>query len=182
MDGVTAFGTWLKQQRRALDLRQEELADLVGCSLITIQKVEAGERRPSRQIAELLADQLQVPPDERAAFIKFARQPLSAAMQALHNNSIGRAPWRRLYSHLTNLPVEPAPLIGRQQEVREITELLQRATVRLVTLVGLPGVGKTSLSIEVATGLLDKAQPGLQGANSKDKSARKSALPRRRAL
>ena len=44
MGDTTVFGVWLKSRRKALDLRQEDLAELVGCAMMTIQKIEAGER------------------------------------------------------------------------------------------------------------------------------------------
>ena len=56
------FGGWLKTQRLALDLSQEALARRVGCSRDLIGKIEAGVRRPSRQVAELLAEALNVAP------------------------------------------------------------------------------------------------------------------------
>ncbi|HEU5103414.1 MAG TPA: helix-turn-helix transcriptional regulator [Roseiflexaceae bacterium] len=64
MDLETSFGRWLRQRRRALDLTQDDLARQVGCAIITIQKLEADERRPSRQLAERLADQLMVAVDD----------------------------------------------------------------------------------------------------------------------
>jgi transcriptional regulator with XRE-family HTH domain len=67
------FGQWLRQRRRSLDLTQTELARLVGCSTVNIRKLEIGERRPSRQMAGLLADQLGIADEERAAFVRFAR-------------------------------------------------------------------------------------------------------------
>jgi transcriptional regulator with XRE-family HTH domain len=67
------FGQWLRQRRRSLDLTQTELASLVGCSTVNIRKLEVGERRPSRQMAGLLADKLGIADDERAAFVRFAR-------------------------------------------------------------------------------------------------------------
>jgi transcriptional regulator with XRE-family HTH domain len=56
-----SFGNWIKRRRKALDLSQQDLAERVGCSVSAIFKIESDERRPSRQIAELLAEQLQIP-------------------------------------------------------------------------------------------------------------------------
>ena len=47
MDEIISFGTWLKHQRKARDLTQEELARRIGCATVTLQKIELGERRPS---------------------------------------------------------------------------------------------------------------------------------------
>ena len=49
------FELWLKRKRRALDLTQEELAQQIGCALVTLRKIESGERRPSKPILERLA-------------------------------------------------------------------------------------------------------------------------------
>jgi WD40 repeat protein/transcriptional regulator with XRE-family HTH domain len=73
MDAERSFGGWLRQRRRALDLTQEELAQQVGCSAITLRKLEAESRRPSKQVAERLADVLKVPAKDRPAFLRFAR-------------------------------------------------------------------------------------------------------------
>ncbi|MCL4298038.1 MAG: helix-turn-helix domain-containing protein [Anaerolineae bacterium] len=77
MDGPTdSFGEWLKQQRKALDLTQKDLAERVGYSLVVIQQLEQGRRRPSKEITERLAVALKIPEEELAAFIKFAHQGL----------------------------------------------------------------------------------------------------------
>ena len=73
----TPFGIWLRQRRKALDLTQEQLAAAIDVSLPTIVKIEAGQRRPSRQVSELLARCLEVPPEEQAAFMRLARTPPS---------------------------------------------------------------------------------------------------------
>src|SRR4051812_28422784 len=70
---VASFGRLLKDRRRMLDLTQESLARQVGCAVVTIKKIEADTLRPSRQIAELLAEALQIPIDERAGFVRLAR-------------------------------------------------------------------------------------------------------------
>jgi len=77
MDNTASFGYWLRRRRRALDLTQEALAHLVGCAVVTISKFERDELRPSRQIAQRLAECLAIASEERAAFIKTARAELS---------------------------------------------------------------------------------------------------------
>ena len=63
MEAEVSFGAWVTRQRKALDLTREQLAERVGCSVSGLRKIESDERRPSRQMAKLLADCLQVPPD-----------------------------------------------------------------------------------------------------------------------
>lgn len=67
------FGTWLRTQRRRSHLTQVELAQRIHCATVTLRKIEAGERHPSRQLADLLAQQLNVVPQSYAAFLEFAR-------------------------------------------------------------------------------------------------------------
>lgn len=50
----------------------------------------------------------------------------------------------------TNVPATPKQLIGRDDDVNGATEMLLRDSVRLVTLTGTGGTGKTRLAIEVA--------------------------------
>src|SRR5215510_9249196 len=73
IESTSSFGYWIRRQRKALDLTQQALADKVGCSVAAIKKIEQDERRPSRQIAELLADVLGVPPSQREIFLEVAR-------------------------------------------------------------------------------------------------------------
>src|SRR5919202_4508779 len=77
MEQTSSFGYWLRRRRKALDLTQEELARRVGCSGGMIRRLEADERRPSREMAERIADILELPPEERAAFLKVARAELA---------------------------------------------------------------------------------------------------------
>ena len=78
IDRTTSFGYWLRRRRKALDLTQEDLAQQVGYALDTIKKIETDMRRPSKQLAERLADVLQIGLDERIAFLKAARAELVA--------------------------------------------------------------------------------------------------------
>src|SRR4029453_15040446 len=77
MSDIISLGLWLKPRRKALDLTQDTLAALVGCSKDLIVKIEGDTRRPSREIAALLATQLQLAPEERADFIRCARAEIA---------------------------------------------------------------------------------------------------------
>src|SRR5579863_377128 len=59
------------------------------------------------------------------------------------------------HGNQTSLPVPPTPLIGREQAVKDALQLLRRAEVRLLTFVGTAGIGKTRLSLQVATMLAE---------------------------
>ncbi|MEP7188753.1 MAG: protein kinase, partial [Roseiflexaceae bacterium] len=73
MEASVSFGRRLKDLRRERDLTQDELARQVGCALITIKKIEAEERRPSRQIVERMLRILAIPPEDQVAFLHLAR-------------------------------------------------------------------------------------------------------------
>ena len=51
---------------------------------------------------------------------------------------------------LTNLPVRRVPLIGRDQDLAAVRQLILGAEAPLVTLTGAGGSGKTSLALDVA--------------------------------
>jgi predicted ATPase/transcriptional regulator with XRE-family HTH domain len=141
-----SFGYWLRLKRKALDLTREGLAQRVGCSAGTIQKLEEEERRPSAQMAERLAEIFNLPRNEQPAFVRFARGELQAGITSEEDS-----PWNssvKLSS--SHLPTMVTSLIGREKEIAEVHNYLLMPDVRLVTLVGPPGIGKTRLSIESA--------------------------------
>src|SRR5215216_3312783 len=151
MDEDVSFGRWLRRRRRAFDLTQHELAQRVGCAEGTIRKLEADDMRPSKQIAERLAGQLGVPATERAAFVSFARsQSQPAAFSVPAGDQLARSPASESAAAPApaprhSLPTPPTPLIGRAADVAAVRNRLLNTDVRLVSLLGPPGVGKTRL-------------------------------------
>ena len=155
-DTAVSFGDWLRRRRRALDLTQGELAREVGCSLGAIRKLEADERRPSPPMAARLAQVLRIPVADRDAFLRVARaevaldrlgEPSSADAQAAGPQRGG-------------LPVFLTPLIGREGEVELVRRRLRGDDVRLVTLTGPGGTGKTRLAVAVAAAMQDDFADG----------------------
>lgn len=151
------FGNWIKQRRKALDLTQADLARLVGCSPDAIYRIEAGTRRPSKQIADRLARELDVPGSQVGYFLRRARAALPS--DAEETNDFDAVPARAVHS--AGLLAYRAPLIGREQELDDLRELLLRDSVRLITLLGPAGVGKTRLSLELATTTVDDFDDGI---------------------
>jgi predicted ATPase/DNA-binding XRE family transcriptional regulator len=159
------FGRQMKQRRRDLDLTQEALAEQVGCSVDTIRKLEAGGLRPSRQLAALLATHLAIPPDEQPTWIARAR---SGAERDVRGNGGDEAPAATpapAPASAHNFPTFLTPLIGRQDELAACRELIQQREVRLLTLTGTGGTGKTRLAVEVATGLTAAFRDGVYFVN-----------------
>lgn len=156
--GEGNISVWIKHRRHALDLTQEDLAECVGCSTVTVQKIEAGERRPSKQIAQRLAECLQVPGEEREAFIRSARGEHEADRSSPGGPGPEYAGRRPIPN---NLPLALTSLIGRETTLAEVRSYLLRDDVRLVTLTGPPGIGKTRLALQVGADLLNHFKEGV---------------------
>jgi predicted ATPase/transcriptional regulator with XRE-family HTH domain len=147
-----SFGYWLRLKRKALDLTREALADRVGCSVSTIRKLEDEDRHPSLQIAELLAEIFKIPKTERTAFFRFARGDWRSAPSQRDEE----APWRTSTPEIpqhprSNLPATFTSLIGRDKDIAAVHDYLTNPDIRLVTLIGPGGIGKTRLSIASAS-------------------------------
>ncbi len=144
MNDASSFGSWVKQQRTLLDLTREELAEQVGCAVETVRKIERDQRRPSKQIAERLAAALVIAAEDGPSFFQRARTPRAQP-------PVVQPPLPPAHS---TLPEPLTTLFGRDPDVAAVCAILQRSDVRLLTLLGPPGVGKTRLSLEVG-----RAQP-----------------------
>ncbi|MCX4696216.1 helix-turn-helix domain-containing protein [Streptomyces sp. NBC_01408] len=133
------LGSLIRAHRLRIGLTQRELADLSTISVRAIRDLEQGKaRRPRPDTVRLMADALRLGPR--------ARSVLEAAAQ--QGRATGHGP--------AELPAPPAalhPLVGRDPEAAVLAGELASATERLVNVVGLTGVGKTRLALEVAARL-----------------------------
>ena len=130
------FGALLKQHRRAANLTQEALAERAGASARSISDLERGlSRTPHPATVALLAQALSLTGEEYAAFLAAAHPQPALSASPLE---------------LPPLPIVLSPLVGREREEAALFHLLQRDSLRLLTLTGAAGVGKTRLALQVA--------------------------------
>jgi predicted ATPase/transcriptional regulator with XRE-family HTH domain len=152
-----SFGYWVRRRRKALDLTQTELAGQVYCALSTIKKIEMDERRPSRQMAERIADCLHIHDKEREVFLKTASADLS--FDQLHL-PVDPVIFQLAVSNLASY--QPlSPFVGYEDELVQITNLIKQPDPRLITLVGPGGIGKTRIAIQVASDQMNRFLDGV---------------------
>ncbi|MFL6124045.1 helix-turn-helix domain-containing protein [Actinophytocola sp.] len=138
MTGASAFGRLLRDHRRRSALTQDQLADLSTLSVRAIRDLEQGRaHRPRLNTVRLLADGLELRGRRREAFEAAARA----------GDGIGR--WLTDELRRRRPPAAMSGLLGRDAEVRVLSDLLLTDHHRVVTVTGVAGVGKTRLAVEV---------------------------------
>jgi predicted ATPase len=96
-------------------------------------------------------------PDKRYVSTRELARELAAI-----RDHFSEKPVRQVETRPTNLPVQRTGFVGREKEVAAAKELLLRQDVRLVTVTGPGGIGKTRLAVQVASGLVERFPGGTQ--------------------
>src|SRR6202048_1069481 len=89
-------------------------------------------------------------PDKRYASTRDLARELAAI-----RDRFSEKPVKPVETRAPNLPVQRTGFVGREKEIAAAKELLLRQDVRLVTVTGPGGIGKTRLAVEVASGLVE---------------------------
>src|SRR5690242_7025381 len=148
------FADLLRSHRIAAALSQEALAEKAGLSVRAISDLERGVKsHPYLETVRLLADALNLTLPQRATLATVARPvPEADRPQITPVARPGLSP---------ALPIPPTPLVGREADVAELVDRMHDESLRLVTLTGPGGVGKTRLALEVARQLDDLYVDGI---------------------
>lgn len=136
----------VRRLRVSVGLTQEELAEKAGISVRTVSDIERGLRRSVyRDTAERLAEALDVDEEDRPDFFALARGRVG---------SIRSDPSLSFSDQMRNLfatvPPQPTRLIGREHEVDLLINAFGDRSIRLLTLTGPGGIGKTRVAAEAA--------------------------------
>ena len=95
-------------------------------------------------------------PDKRYVSTRELARELAAI-----RDCFSEKPVREVEPRPTNLPMSRTGFVGREKEAAAAKELLLRQNVRLVTVTGPGGIGKTRLAVEVASGLVESFPGGI---------------------
>src|SRR5207237_9707751 len=87
------------------------------------------------------------------------RKDVSGPERIYHLGADDSPPLKSL--HQTNLPIPATPFLGREKELPEVLQLLAQENVRLLTLTGPGGTGKTRLAAQAAAMLAEEYADGV---------------------
>lgn len=149
------FGEQLRAYREAAGYSQEALAERAGISANAIGALERGERkRPYPDTLRRLADALGLGDAERA--------DLAAAVRARTDGTPALSPVSNS-PNVSNddVPDTLTPFIGREREAEVVRHLLAHPGVRLLTLTGTGGIGKTRLALHLARAVREEYPDGV---------------------
>ncbi len=150
MTHLPSFGELLRRHRVAAGLSQEALAEAAHVSARSISDLERGlNLRPHQDTVALLGVALKLSAQEREALaVTVVRRRRARGVQPP-------------VEPLRTLPAPPTPLLGRAPDIAAVSASLANAEVRLITLTGPGGVGKTRLALRMADETQDRFVDGV---------------------
>lgn len=144
------FGALLRRYRLAAGLTQEELAERSGLSARGISDLERGARGlPRKDTLQLLLEALQLSVTDRAFLVEAAQRPLAVVSDGERREN------------LHGVPVPLTTFVGRETEIASVSALLHEPHVRILTLTGPGGTGKTRLALAVAQRMAAEFKDGV---------------------
>jgi predicted ATPase/RsiW-degrading membrane proteinase PrsW (M82 family) len=166
---LAAAALWLRYQRGVI---RAELVDEVGTGLVDqvdIDEITRPKRRFGHAWRLLRSGQLEQWRHIRRLHRALVRLALTKWRVRRFGEDASRvqrirreiATLATFEARAGNLPEPATPVVGRERELSEVKELLRQRDVRVVTLLGPGGTGKTRLSIELATQLRDEYGSGV---------------------
>lgn len=156
-------GELLKLLRRRARLSQRELSIAVGYSESHISRIENNERLLERSVLlALFVPALHLQDEPLLVERLLALCTAAPTTPAAGSTSAAIAPPTPVARHgVATLPVQLTSFIGRHDEIAELCALLQKPTVRLLTLTGAGGCGKTRLALRVGEELAQHYADGV---------------------
>jgi predicted ATPase/DNA-binding SARP family transcriptional activator len=152
--GQGEFERAIAYARRWLAL--DPLHEPVHCCLMRLYAWSGQRAAALRQYGEcerILREELGVPPEEETTQVYRAIKEKRDLPPPVDRFAKPVSPPKAARKH--NLPVQPTPFLGREMELAELARLLTDPDVRLVTLLGPGGMGKTRLALEAAAAQID---------------------------